>query len=136
MYYGNSSVLRIHSLMRVHPKRDRGLHAEDVPQRGRALLLEGHPAAHHGRDPQARMEVLHLRAVQGPLQVLQGPGKDSLSLPVYHTEVIRLKSFQRQGQWVGPKAVQAAPGACPPYRVNRQVRANLQLTETLDVPPF
>ena len=61
----------------VHPKRDRGLHAEDVPQRGCAFLLEGHPAAHHGRDAQARMEVLHLRAVQGPLQVLQGPGKYS-----------------------------------------------------------
>ena len=71
--------------MRVHPKRDRGLHAEDVPQRGRALLLEGHPAAHHGRDAQARMEVLHLRAVQGPLQVLQGPGKGLTILICEHS---------------------------------------------------
>lgn len=44
--------------------RGAGLHGQDVPDGGAALLLEGGGAAHPGRDAQAGLEVLHLRAVQ------------------------------------------------------------------------
>ena len=50
-----------------YPQRHRGLHEEDVPDGGGALLLEGDPAADHGRDAEAGLEVLHIRAVQDPL---------------------------------------------------------------------